>query len=58
MTQIEFTLNNNTIKILGSQNEIMEDICKRFATKANANINTILKNSQYIYFIEFNLYKY
>ena len=38
MTQIEFTLNNNTIKILGSQNEIMEDICKRFATKANANI--------------------
>ena len=42
MTQIEFTLNNNTIKILGSQNEIMEDICKRFATKANANINNLI----------------
>ena len=45
MTQIEFTLNNNTIKILGSQNEIMEDICKRFATKTNANINKAKANT-------------
>lgn len=42
MAKVEFCYKQNIIQILCYQNEIMEDICNRFALKINMNINDLI----------------
>ena len=41
MARVDFHYNNNIIQILCDQNEIMEDICKKFTNKTNLDINDL-----------------
>lgn len=42
MAKVEFIYNGNVTSILCSENESMQEICERFATKAQTNINNLI----------------
>ena len=42
MTKVEFNYIRNATSILWAENESMEEICKKFASKIQVNINNLI----------------